>query len=473
MPMIIIMVFACRAYIHSVGSTYEAWTPVFNKTDFSSIGIDDVVVSNHAVVKAVAVQHGINNSACIVLQSVSDGTADVAIPTGDSAFNWSIRVEDGVIIADRINFTGWESIHICICIGLAILTLLFASVVIKLYRQSWFDYEMVACGGGLLFCFFQFLMFSIFLIRGSFLRFSDMAYEICNAGSIFVSASLLPMAIMAILVSISNISLIRHEGKRPANMLGIAISIVWLIAIFIWLHWWSFGIDHRLSLEVVLIIDAMVTVAIAFGESLLVSTIICAWAASRHIPKHNADYLVILGCGLRKDGTPSPLLAGRVDRALKFDTARTSAGDSPATFVPSGGQGPDEVMSEAQSMAYYILEKGIDRGRIVLEDHSTSTRENMSFSRKAIEQHANSDVDNVSVAFSTTNYHVFRGYVCAHEADMVVEGMGAKTRSYFWPNAFLREFAGLLASQWKTILQIYLLIALIYALACYALTVYY
>ena len=124
-------------------------------------------------------------------------------------------------------------------------------------------------------------------------------------------------------------------------------------------------------------------------------------------------------------------------------------------------------------MATYIEGKGIDQARIVLEDQSTSTRENMALSRKAIESHAKRDAGEVSVAFSTTNYHVFRGYVCAHEANMYVEGMGAKTKSYFWPNAFLREFAGLLASQWKTILQTYLLTAIIYALASYALTVYY
>ena len=472
-PVIIIMIFACRAYIHSVGSTYESWTPLYSKVDFSSTKIDDVVISNTDVVKAVAIEHGADKSVCVVLRSVSDGTANVSIPVGDSGHSWSLRVTDGVIVVDGVNFTGWESIHICICLCLGLLTLLFASVVVKLFRRSWFDHEMIACGGGFLFCFFQFLLFTFFLLRGSFQNFCDMAYEICNAASLFVAISLLPMGIMALLVSISNISLIRHEGKRPTNMLGIAISIVWLIAIFIWLHWWSFGIDHRISLEVVLIVDAVISVAIAFGESLLVSTIFCSWAASRHVPKRNASYLIILGCGLREDGTPSPLLAGRVDRAIEFDATRVSAGDAPTTFVPSGGQGADEVVSEAQSMATYIEGKGIDQARIVLEDQSTSTRENMALSRKAIESHAKRDAGEVSVAFSTTNYHVFRGYVCAHEANMYVEGMGAKTKSYFWPNAFLREFAGLLASQWKTILQTYLLTAIIYALASYALTVYY
>jgi hypothetical protein len=78
-------------------------------------------------------------------------------------------------------------------------------------------------------------------------------------------------------------------------------------------------------------------------------------------------------------------------------------------------------------------------------------------------------VGELLVGFSTTNHHVFRGYVFAHRAGMAVQGMGSRTRAYFWPNAFLREFAGLLASRWKGILVTYLSIWSIYALAGYAL----
>jgi len=186
-------------------------------------------------------------------------------------------------------------------------------------------------------------------------------------------------------------------------------------------------------------------------------------------PAGAMDYLVVLGCGIRADGTPSPLLAGRVDRARKFDAACVEAGGAPATFVPSGGQGPDEVISEAQSMRDYLVSQGVSPDRVVLEDRSSTTNENMEFSRKVIEEHAGRDASELLVGFSTTNYHVFRGYVCAHRAGMAVQGMGSRTRAYFWPNAFLREFAGLLASRWKGILVTYVAIESIYALAAYAL----
>jgi len=51
-----------------------------------------------------------------------------------------------------------------------------------------------------------------------------------------------------------------------------------------------------------------------------------------------------------------------------------------------------------------------------------------------------------------------------------VEGMGAKTKYYFWPNAFLREFAGLLAHRWQALLQVYAIVSAVYLLATFVYT---
>lgn len=87
-----------------------------------------------------------------------------------------------------------------------------------------------------------------------------------------------------------------------------------------------------------------------------------------------------------------------------------------------------------------------------------------------IEQHAGRDVSELSVGFSTTNYHVFRGYVCAHQAGMSVEGMGARTKWYFWPNAFLREFVGLLVRRWQDVLTFFLIVSGFYLFVLHVLS---
>lgn len=470
-PLVIAMAIVCYVHIRSVGSTYDAWTPPLEegKPGYNVTTKDDVKFTNPGVVEIVSVDHFETGAARITLKAVADGETGMMIGKDQESPEamWSLRVVDGIVLEGGANFSGWEIVHLCVCVFLGVTSVLFASVVVRLKRFAWYGYEMVAAGGALLFTLFQTVLFAYTYLHQSLTSITDMSHEILSAADYFVLFSFIPMAVMALLVSISNISLIRHEGKRPANLLGIGISVVWLAAMWAWSELWNFAVHADLSFEIGVLLNAILTVGIIFGECLLVSTIVCAWLASRHVPAHGADYLVILGCGLREDGTPCPLLAGRVDRALEFDVARTQAGDAPATFVPSGGQGPDEIMSEAESMRNYLVEQGVDGNRVVLEDRSATTRENMAFARKVIEAHAGRDISEVTVAFSTTNYHVFRGYVCAHQAGMTAEGMGSKTRAYFWPNAFLREFAGLLAAQWRGILQTYLILAIIYVIAQY------
>ena len=348
---------------------------------------------------------------------------------------------------------------------LVALTALFASVFVRLWRASWYGYTMIASVFGLLFSLLHLgiLTFIPLLNRHSISDFHIFLLNLVEMVDWLAAISLYPMLPMALLVSISNIALVRHEGRRPVNLLGIAASVLWAVA-----YLCLAAVPSSDSPELRAAYN-LIAVTITFGECLLFSTILCAWLASRHVPKHGLDYLVVLGCGIRADGTPCPLLAGRVDRAAAFDRACQEGGGRPATFVPSGGQGIDEPMSEAQSMGNYLEERwGVPRERIVLEDRSTTTSENMVFSREAIEKHAGCDVGNLRVGFSTTNYHVFRGYVCAHQAGMSVEGIGSKTKYYFWPNAFLREFVGLLANRWKGILVSYAVLVAIYLLVNYA-----
>lgn len=464
-PLVLVLSIVSWRYIRSVSGTYEAE----GSLDISHKGYEvaDVSLSTAGVVDVQSLTIADDGSARVVFTAVSDGKVQASLGAAGAQDSWSLEVRDGAIIESGVDFSGWQVIYLSVCVLLAVVVVLFAQLLIRLWRSSWYGYEMVACGGGLLFCLFQLSLFALLAAHGFVDDFSSFVVELTSMSSWFITTTLVPIAGFALLVSASNIVLIRREGLRPVNLLGIAVSLFWAGACAVW-YWMPqvvFAITKVYALANVL--DSLVSCAISFGECLLFSTILCAWLASRHVPRHGADYLVMLGCGIRADGTPSPLLAGRVDRAFEFDAARSALGDAPATFVPSGGKGGDEIISEAQSMANYLMSKGVAPGRIVCEDRSATTRQNMTFSREVIEAHAGCDASELAVVFSTTNYHVFRGYVCAHEAGMAVEGLGSQTRAYFWPNAFLREFAGLLVAQWKAILQLYLVLAVIYGFAAY------
>ena len=170
--------------------------------------------------------------------------------------------------------------------------------------------------------------------------------------------------------------------------------------------------------------------------------IVAGGLVARYEPEPDKDFMIILGCKVRKDGTPSPLLRGRIDRALAFAGKQKVQTGKDLIFITSGGRGADEPISESAAMKRYLMEQGIPAERIIEEDRSTDTLENMRFSKEKVLA-----VNPAGrVAFATTNYHVFRSGLCARRAKMRAVGVGAKTRWYFWPNAAVREFVGLLTA---------------------------
>jgi vancomycin permeability regulator SanA len=246
--------------------------------------------------------------------------------------------------------------------------------------------------------------------------------------------------ILSAALVISNLSLIRHEGKRVVNLLGILLAFL-LVGGVVFLFFFDRYVSG--SLAEARLHELVVNLFAAFYlyfECMLLGIIAANLVVVRYEPEKNKDYLIILGCGIRGDGTPTPLLRGRLDRALTFGEKQEAETGKAPVFVTSGGQGPDEVCPESTAMKRYLLEKGVPEERILEEDQSTDTAENMRFSKEKIW-----DRDpGAKVAFSTTNYHVFRGGLCARRVKMRAVGMGAKTKWYFWPNAAVREFVGLL-----------------------------
>lgn len=161
-----------------------------------------------------------------------------------------------------------------------------------------------------------------------------------------------------------------------------------------------------------------------------------------------------MGSKIKSDGTLTPLLKGRVDRAIKFGNNQFLKTKKKIIYVPSGGKGSDEIISEAMAIKNYLLAKEIEEKNILIEDKSTSTIENMKFSKKKINQIK----ENAKIAFSTTNYHVFRSGVIACDVGFDCEGMGSATKWYFYSNALIREFIANLFQERKRHLGVMLLI---------------
>lgn len=159
------------------------------------------------------------------------------------------------------------------------------------------------------------------------------------------------------------------------------------------------------------------------------------------VPRHyDQDYLIVLGAGLNNGRTVTPLLAGRINRAIQFANKQRAKGRTYPKLIMSGGRGNDEQVSEARAMADYALSRGVSEDKLLLEEKSSNTYQNMLFSKEiAIKDYGSKKF---KAKFFSNNYHIFRAGLYAKLAGLRANGIGCYTRFYFLPNAVLREFAG-------------------------------
>lgn len=115
------------------------------------------------------------------------------------------------------------------------------------------------------------------------------------------------------------------------------------------------------------------------------------WSGFKSVPGEACDFIIVLGAQVRGD-TPSVTLQYRLESAYDYLMV------NPQTkAVLSGGQGPDEIMTEAEAMRRYLVGKGIEEERLILEEQSTSTYENLKYSFAIIDEiKANSNVSIVT-----------------------------------------------------------------------------
>ncbi len=146
-----------------------------------------------------------------------------------------------------------------------------------------------------------------------------------------------------------------------------------------------------------------------------------------------ADYCIVLGAQWKPSG-PSAVLRKRLDKAVEYLKANPDT-----KVIVSGGKGANESMAEAEGMYGYLVQAGIEEERILVEDKSRSTYENLVYSGGLL------DKENDRVVIVTNDFHVFRALGIARKQNYgKVEGLAADSVLGMGPNNLLREFLGVL-----------------------------
>jgi len=145
---------------------------------------------------------------------------------------------------------------------------------------------------------------------------------------------------------------------------------------------------------------------------------------------YNEDVVIVLGAGVRGESVTRPL-ARRLDMAFYYWQRNPDA-----YVIVTGGLGNRATITEAEAMARYLERRGMPRERILLEELSTSTYENLKFAKEILDAHFS---DGFSAVLVTNDFHIFRGVQTARSVGLDVNRRGAYTDWYSWPVNYLRE----------------------------------
>ena len=355
---------------------------------------------------------------------------------------------------------------------LALSTAVMAFALYWSAKKTLYSYANIVLIGGLLFNSVFLIVCTRFLLTIPLDTAVDLTYfyESLHAfPRTFSYYAFFVILFICVLLGISNVELIRHEGFRLHNALSLLVAglygggtmAVYLIADKLYE---SVFVPLGLSTNPVFIVLSTVIplfllLVLCYFECILAGTGILGWIAARAVPAYDKDYIIILGCSIDKRGGLLPLLRGRVNRAVRFAWEQEIATGKALRYVPSGGQGPNEIMSEGSAMGFYLMTHGAEEYEVIPEKQSRNTWENFCFSKKLIEEMT----PHPKVAFATTNYHILRSGILANKAGLDAQGIAGDTKWYFWPNGFVREFFGILAMERKVHLRAVAVIAAVCA----------
>lgn len=280
---------------------------------------------------------------------------------------------------------------------------------------------------------------------------------------------LTPFYIISFVIALisSGVRLIKREGRKLHNFLSLTLGIF----IIFWIIFSRFlTIPEELTFlySLAFFISSLISYLIVLMLSFAVASLLNRFRN----PFKSYDYIIVLGSGLIGDRVP-PLLASRIDKGIELFHQHHQR-EQPVKLIFTGGQGDDELVAEGVAMADYAVEKGIDPAHIIIEDQAVNTFENLSLSKKLIDKDYEKNGRNKSpnIITVTNNFHVFRALLWARKVGVKCDGAGSRTKFYFWLNALIREFIGVLYMQRKFHALAFVLLFIL-ALTVYITTKFY
>ena len=231
--------------------------------------------------------------------------------------------------------------------------------------------------------------------------------------------------ILAVISALYYFVMISYAGT------GTVFAPVWLIMAVTFAVTAAVGfVVHHRHVHIPIALKTVILGFTGIGLAFFIAVESMIISAMNKKPADGLDYIIVLGAHV-KGNVASRTLVKRIDAAAEY------LSENPDTIaVVSGGRGDGENISEAQCMKDGLLERGIDSSRIIMEDRSTSTEENISFSTAIIDSRARE----ADIGVVTSNFHVFRAVAVCRKQGYDVCGISAKSDKILFVNYIFREF---------------------------------
>ena len=190
------------------------------------------------------------------------------------------------------------------------------------------------------------------------------------------------------------------------------------------------GVRRRIVRNTLMIMLGLWMVTFLFVEGLILS-------GTRSEENKKAEFVIVLGAALHGKQL-SWTLYTRINKALDYLNSH------PGTkVVVSGGQGAGESITEAEAMKRFLVAKGIQENRIIKEEKSTSTIENLRFSKEIIEKQSK---QTPRIMLTTNDFHMYRAKMLANREGLHVYALPSATPLSIKYNSYFREYFALIKS---------------------------
>ena len=253
--------------------------------------------------------------------------------------------------------------------------------------------------------------------------------------SLLILALFIPLSVIisTIYLIFNGRQMITFEGSHLANLLSLFYGLAIALSLAL-----TFFFPHFIFLHKTL---SLTNGLLIYGSYLYVTYILYGFVYNVLPVIKHPDYIIILGSGLIGDKVP-PLLAQRLEKGkMMYEKFNHTP-----KIVVSGGQGTVETLTEADAMTQYLRRSGTSKEDVIVERQSTTTLENLRFSKAILDEKREK---NYRCLVVTNSFHSLRAGIYMRKLGLKGRSIGSRTALYFLPSSWIRETLGLIVLYWK------------------------